>query len=340
MTQPQTDPSSGSSAKHVTFLRRVGATLYFKVLPYTRPDDLCVLIFALTVIILFFVAQLPFQWIVFWVFIKPLFYWLALLASLFVLFLTETHYDIRKSTGRIVGGATRLLRDFIPYLICLVIYLNLADVVHLVNPNDKDLLLIRIDDALFGVQLSQWMEQFSSLWLDEWMHFTYEIFGLYPVTLGLFFFGRGQRRAFRDLLLAIILASYIGYLGYMLVPAVGPRYTLDFRVDLRGRFFAVVEWAMNDTMRIPRDCFPSLHTANTLVVLGMAWRYRRKLFWWYLPLGISTVVATVYLRYHYMIDVIAGAFLALAVVKLAPWWNDRWDAWTARIRRDTPHGQR
>ncbi len=326
-------------------LKRLKDFFHQRILPHTQPADVCVLLFSLLVAAMFFTLEQPFQWIAFWLFIKdPLFWFLMLLMPLVLILITEdrvgNHYNIRRTVGRFVQGLMTFLRDFMPYLICLVIYLNLADKVSLANPNDMDRTLIAIDQALFGVQISQWLEQLSNVWLDEWMYFTYQIFGWYPLTLSAFFLARGQRQPFRNLLLAYVMASFIGYLGYVTVPAVGPRYYLEYTVDLRGRFFASVEWAMKNSLYVPRDCFPSLHTANTLVCLGMAFRYRRGLFWCYLPFGLSTIAATVYLRYHYAIDLVAGALLAALVLYLAPLWNERWDAWTARIRSRSSQSSR
>jgi len=74
-----------------------------------------------------------------------------------------------------------------------------------------------------------------------------------------------------------------------------------------------------------RDAFPSLHTAVTLLTLAFAFKYLRWLFWLLLPVCIGLLVATVYLRHHYVIDLIAGVFLALAAYLIIPrlerWWQ-------------------
>jgi membrane-associated phospholipid phosphatase len=43
-----------------------------------------------------------------------------------------------------------------------------------------------------------------------------------------------------------------------------------------------------------------------MVALLAAYRYRRWLFWGCLPFFVSMCVATVYDRYHYVADVLAG----------------------------------
>jgi membrane-associated phospholipid phosphatase len=73
-----------------------------------------------------------------------------------------------------------------------------------------------------------------------------------------------------------------------------------------------------------RDCFPSLHTAITVIVTTFAYKYRRWMFWFFLPVNIGIIMATIYLRYHYVIDVFAGLALAAFCVWAGPRLNDLW----------------
>ena len=49
----------------------------------------------------------------------------------------------------------------------------------------------------------------------------------------------------------------------------------------------------------------------TMIAIFMAYRYRLKVRRAVLFVGILLIIATVYLRYHYVIDVLAGALLVL-----------------------------
>ena len=48
----------------------------------------------------------------------------------------------------------------------------------------------------------------------------------------------------------------------------------------------------------------------------LAFRFRSKLRWVFLIMGCSLIFSTVYLRYHYVVDVIAGIALALVALGL------------------------
>ena len=76
-----------------------------------------------------------------------------------------------------------------------------------------------------------------------------------------------------------------------------------------------------------RAAFPSLHAAVSLVALVYAWRYVRAWFWVLLPFVLGLWVSTIYLRHHYVVDLLAGWLLAPVAVAVAPrldaWWNAR-----------------
>jgi membrane-associated phospholipid phosphatase len=79
-----------------------------------------------------------------------------------------------------------------------------------------------------------------------------------------------------------------------------------------------------DFARIRRDVFPSMHVAISFVAWLYAYRNSKKLFWILSPLILSLWLSTLYLRYHYLIDVVAGLILAPLSFVLANWLFRRW----------------
>ena len=123
---------------------------------------------------------------------------------------------------------------------------------------------------------------------------------------------------------AITLCGALAYVGYVLVPVVGPKYVFPDRwLEASPAALSF----MDDIKGMNRDCFPSLHTAWTTLFLISAWRGCRPLFWVYLPVGIGVYIATLYGGYHYIPDIIAGHLLAVfafwAARPLREWWNRR-----------------
>ena len=64
------------------------------------------------------------------------------------------------------------------------------------------------------------------------------------------------------------------------------------------------------------DVFPSLHTALTLYITAYLWRDGKRMAALICaPLTAGTIVATIYLRYHYGVDVLAGFLLAVCALR-------------------------
>jgi membrane-associated phospholipid phosphatase len=74
-----------------------------------------------------------------------------------------------------------------------------------------------------------------------------------------------------------------------------------------------------------RAAFPSLHSAVSCLSLYYAWKYCR----WYFPILLVFVLvllaSTVYLRHHWVVDLLAGTCLVPWTLWLAPryerWWK-------------------
>ena len=136
-------------------------------------------------------------------------------------------------------------------------------------------------------------------------------------------------------MLGVVFGLLLGYVGYMLVPTVGPRYFLEdrFSVTLEGDLFHAAVVSPLIEMHggaLPRDCFPSLHTATSTTVLGFVLRYRPWLAIVFGPVVLLLLAATIYLRYHYVVDLAAGALLGGLMLWAAPRVDGWWAAATGR----------
>ena len=182
----------------------------------------------------------------------------------------------------------------------------------------RDRWLIDADRWLFVTDPTVWLERVTYPWLTELLQIFYATNYFLPLILVLALYLKKERLPFQKTVFAITLGYILSYLGYFVIPAIGPRFTIFHRVPLEGIF--IREWLENAIYCLhscPRDCFPSGHTEIPLITLWLTFRFRRKLFYIYLPIVIGLISSTVYLRYHYVIDVIAGVALAGVVILLA-----------------------
>jgi membrane-associated phospholipid phosphatase len=175
--------------------------------------------------------------------------------------------------------------------------------------------LARLDSGLFFGHDPLLLAEQAIWWpLSELLAACYSVYGfLFVATAALLLLKENDGPA-RWLVLATTATLALGYVGYSLVPAVGPLYTTTFHVPIELRYMSELKNAVHDSRRIARDCFPSLHTAVTLILLEAARRWLRTAFWIMLPVAALIPPACVYLRYHYVSDVIAGGLLAAAAV--------------------------
>jgi membrane-associated phospholipid phosphatase len=220
------------------------------------------------------------------------------------------------------GTVLKLAHAFFPVVIVLLIFNSLGDLIPLVRSRYYDDVLIRIDYALFGVHPTVWLERFNDALLTGLLQAAYLSYYFTPISLGTILFVRGRQREFDTAVFVIVLCFYLSYVGYLLVPAVGPRFTLNHVQTTSLQTGPVTLWVQQALDRFEQnktDAFPSGHTAVALVSLFYAWKYREKtLFRILVPTVSALMVSTVYLRYHYVIDVIAGMLLAALTVLIGP----------------------
>jgi membrane-associated phospholipid phosphatase len=213
-----------------------------------------------------------------------------------------------------------IIRDWSPFLVFLMLYESFRVTTWaVVWPADRDAMLLRIDRALFGQTPAVPMDAWIRPWLTEVMAIAYFLHLVLPPIIGLIWYRR-DLIVFRQFLLSVLVAGVIGTQGYMLVPAVGPAVAFPslFHHSLSGSAYENITGLL-DTARAPRDVFPSLHVAISSLVLYYAWRRGGALFAVALPLVVANWVSTMYLRYHYFIDVIAGWITAIVAIVLAAW---------------------
>jgi membrane-associated phospholipid phosphatase len=224
------------------------------------------------------------------------------------------------------GKFWKFIREAAPFGLAILIYTNLHDTIHFVNPNDIHWALIAIDDWMFGVQPVIWAQKFYHPILTEYFSFAYMNYFVIPLVIPFFLYFKGRYFAYRETMLGIILSYYFGYILYVLFPAAPPRLVLadQFTRDFTGFLFSSAQTQVIISAASSRGAFPSLHCATTLLSMIYAWKHTRTMFWAFLPIAVSLVIATVYLRHHYVIDIIAGFALSIFVYLIAPkidkWW--------------------
>jgi membrane-associated phospholipid phosphatase len=160
------------------------------------------------------------------------------------------------------------------------------------------------------------------------MSLAYLSYYFLPLTFVLVLYLKGREPAFNESIFVLTFGYYVSFIGYILFPAIGPRYTLTslYSVPLEGSWITdFVRDTLNALEHNKRDCMPSGHTQIVLMVLFLTYRYERFLFCLFFPIICGLILSTVYLRYHYVIDLFAGAAFAAGCLLMGPrlykWWS-------------------
>jgi membrane-associated phospholipid phosphatase len=219
-----------------------------------------------------------------------------------------------------IGG---LLADWLPLPFVVFTYEMLHRVVPLCWKGTIDARLAAIDRALLGGDAAVLLEPIVSPPLTFLMACFYASY--YPILIGLalWFLARRRRQAFREFVAGVIGSLFLGFLGYLFLPAIGPHAWFPastWHVALEGDFIgpAIRTLNANHHGEFPRDVFPSLHTANAVTALLVAHLHDRRAFRFYLVPCLGLIAATVYLRWHYVVDLVAGAVLAIVWQAFVP----------------------
>ena len=157
----------------------------------------------------------------------------------------------------------------------------------------------------------EWSQRWPWLLFSEYLHVCYLIyFLLVPILIW-----RLMRREREDLARLVLCGGVsslvLCYLINIAVPVLGPRPLLPpLDQVLHGPVWTLCHAALKKGAA-GAAAFPSGHTAYTMCAIFMAWHWDRKWFALYSIWGLSVVAATVYGRFHYTVDVLAGVLVAL-----------------------------
>jgi len=294
-----------------------------KLTEHLHTADFLVIAFGLilSLINLVFADRIP-QW------------WLLILINCVVsLLIFLVGYSRRTSSSK----AVRFIHD---WYIAPVAFFSFKELYFMIKPihfgRDYDDLLIAIDKWVFGVNPTEWIMHFANPYLTEILQIAYTSFYFLFLLIGHDLYRRHNLDLFHYFMFTCVYGFFLSYIGYFFLPAVGPRFTLhDFSLldtDLPGVFLTpYLRWFVNAGGSVPmgvpndvaiagtqRDVFPSGHTMMTLVLIYLSAKLKARVRYFIYVIGTLLIIATVYQRYHYVVDLAAGGVFTLLCVSTSP----------------------
>jgi len=201
---------------------------------------------------------------------------------------------------------------FYPLFFLFVIFESFFMILPYFNPHDYDAQLAHIDFSMLGVHPTVWIEQWFHPGLTDLMYLLYLFYFPLPLFILGFLYQRGEYKKLDRSVFLLFVVYFGAYIGYFAVPAMGPRFYEPLMAlqtkSLDGFLFAQPIRTLIGYFEPNKfDAFPSLHMAISLCTLLLMGKYNRKMFLVFLLVVVGIWISLVYCRYHYVIDMVAGA---------------------------------
>lgn len=219
-----------------------------------------------------------------------------------------------------IGCSLRLVRDFVPAVVVLGIFLLLQPLVAAVNAHRWDAALAAAD--------ARWFPGLAASWrgvcgrpplLTDLLYLAYVSFYALPLCVAGLFRARSGSQAFEAMAFTLLLGFFLSFLGYFLWPAEGPRVPELLEASALGG--GAVSQGIRTFLRAAEhttlDAFPSGHTALSVLPALLASRTFKWKAWPFYVWAFAILFATVYVSAHYVVDLLAGLGLAGVTLGLA-----------------------
>lgn len=241
-----------------------------------------------------------------------------------------SYYDKYYNKNKII----HVFRNLYHVVILLISYNTVQVFIEIVHPQLYDSVVANWDMQVFGFHACQQLYAISNPILTEYLQLCYFSYYFVAIALGVELFFKDGGKYFEQYLRYIVFSFIFLFMLYYALPVLGPRFYLyDFSQlssDLPGLFFTEpMRHIINVGCNVPDpsnftfaqvnpDCVPSGHTWIELIMLVMAFKSKSRLRWFYLVIGAGLIFSTLYLRYHYLFDLLLGVLFFLITYYLEP----------------------
>jgi membrane-associated phospholipid phosphatase len=244
---------------------------------------------------------------------------------------------IQLNATRPRNHVVEFLRHFYPVLLYTGFYRETGVLNQGLISGFLDPFFIRLETHVFGLQPSlAFMDRLPYPGVSELFYAAYFSYYLMIVGVGLALFLR-KRGHFFHYVSVVSFTFYVCYLIYIFTPVMGPRIFFREITDYHlppdvmpavqpvfpdtiqaGLFYQIMAFIYR-VFEAPGAAFPSSHVAIALCTLFFSFRYLRPIRWVHLVVVVLLCLSTVYCRYHYVVDVVAGLLTATILIPLGNW---------------------
>jgi hypothetical protein len=195
-------------------------------------------------------------------------------------------------------------------------YFQLRWILPAITSRALDQQIYAFDMRVFHYEPSIAWDKYVTESTTEWFAFFYlGYFLIVAVNVLPFLSLAGDNKLLRHFGTGLVAQFCITHVLYMVVPGFGPYHELHFQHELSGAVWWPAVLRGVHSAGALKDIFPSLHTGAPTFFTIFAFVHRKKFpfkyTWPILAFCVSQIIgATMFLRWHYLIDIIAGFTLA------------------------------
>jgi len=167
-----------------------------------------------------------------------------------------------------------------------------------------------IEEGIFGCQPAlEFSKALPYRWFSELMSFGYFSYFLIVAFVAIYLYFQDKKNG-EKAIFVIVGSFFLYYIMFIILPVVGPQFYFPDNQVPDGYVFRPLLVAIQSMGEKPTGAFPSSHVGVSLILMIVMWKYCRRYFVYFVPVVVILIFSTVYIKAHYVIDVIAGAISA------------------------------
>ena len=205
------------------------------------------------------------------------------------------------------SGVMRFLKKFYP-LVLLGFFYSETDYFNNLFLDYMDPFFARMEQSLTGMQPSLKFSQIIPFrWFSELMYFGY--FAYYLMIFGLPLYLYLKKNSLVDRVMFQIVSGFIFYyIIFIFLPVAGPQFYFPPPSNKvpEGYLITAIVRFIQETAENPTGAFPSSHAAMAVILCIISFRYAKGIFYVLTGITVLLLLSTVYIKAHYLVDVIAG----------------------------------
>jgi membrane-associated phospholipid phosphatase len=239
---------------------------------------------------------------------------LSVRVSVLLLLLLLSHQKIEK------WSFIEHLRVFLPFFLLAYLYGETDYMNNLFFSHNLDPYVSNFEFFLFSSKPSiSFASKFPSNFFAELMYFGY--FSYYLLVIGIpiyIYFFKDETLGLR--VIFILMCSFlIYYTIFIFFPVSGPQFYYSNNIQSlpQGFLFGKTIRLIQYYGEAPTAAFPSSHVSICMMLLWICFKHVKKLLWVIIPVSLLLFFSTVYIRAHYLVDVMAGLLFTPIVYSLS-----------------------